>query len=352
MPETPASAAAPATPAAETKVPSLAERQAARRATLAKAPANDSAAPSAPAASTPATPATAGGKPPAGSESDEDAALSALVNEDRRVKAEAKRIADERKKLDDDRKAWEDTRKSEETELAATRAAKAARAKGDTVGALRALGYTNEDLYESDGALFWQLAELQSKRPEATAEEAAAKLVDQKLAERDAAAKAEKERADAERKKTEDAAAEASAKEDQKARDDFHKSIVTTANAAIAKDASKYKAIRAHGGLNPAAVDRYVEDFYKASGNTAIPSEVEILDAFEAAFLEDAKKKAEALGLAPPAPTPKPPATVTKGWRQDPGQVGGEQPKTLAERKQARMAKLREDEATRRAAAR
>lgn len=142
-------------------------------------------------------------------------AAERILAEDARVKADAKRVVADAKKVADERAAWEAEKEKEKDELATARAVKAAVAKKDAIGALKALGLTDKDIYEGDDSIMFKMAEARTAKPQLDEKERLQAVVEEKLAEKEAAKKKEDdEKTAAEKKKTDDEKAAAQARVD------------------------------------------------------------------------------------------------------------------------------------------
>jgi hypothetical protein len=183
--------------------------------------------------------------------------------------------------------------KANQPDLDMVKAIKDARTKGDRLAVLKAVGFTDADLYEGEGALFHQLLELAKGAP---AKEAAPDIA--------ALVAAELERKEAERV----ASMSEERKTAREARlgkaDVWHGELVGFANANL-KD---YPAIKAYGSIDPTALINpdyyapghpwhdpqqepgYVQKFLNWSKGR-MPTHKEVLDAFESQYREDAKAR-------------------------------------------------------------
>jgi hypothetical protein len=319
MAETAAPAPVPAAPAitASDAGRTLAQVREARR-QAASAP---------PVAATPET-TTAAAEAPKEAPTDE---VLALVRQERR-------LAQDRAQLERDRAALKDA----QPDLDMVKAIKEAKTKGDRIAILRAVGFTDEDLYNGEQALFHQLLELAKGAPAAEAAPDVAALV-----------AAELERREAER-------VAAMGTERQQARETriaksgaWQGELVGFANAHL----TDYPAIAAYGQLDPASLINpdyyppghpwhdpkqepgYVQQ-YLAHTKGRMPTHKEVLDAFEAQYREDAKKRLGGLATHLGYAEVHAPASASMNRQQDgsPAPVVGETLDAIKERRKLLLA--------------
>lgn len=259
-------------------------------------------------------------------------AVERILREDRRVKEEAKKLEREKAEL---------AAKSAEVKSAAELKAQveAARANKDAVGVLRALGYTDDDIFTGDDALIFKLAEAKAKAPAITDKAALEKVVADKLAERDAAEKAETE------KKAQEAADAAAQKQAEaklaieSAKENYSKSVARIAAAAADKYPTLVKL-----GIPVGVVTEYAWNTGVESQWKTVLTEEQALEQLETHYRERARA---ALGLDKPAETPPPPPkhvgiSINPSWQAQNGRPAAKPPSTLAEKEQALRERARQ----------
>jgi hypothetical protein len=324
-------AAAPAAPATEQKVdPSLAGRtlreiREARKAGLGKEKPSATSASGPSSAATPqaepSTPAREGAAPASGQPAaapDPDAELAALIKEDRRVKAAAKDVESRAAAL-----------KDIEAVAPRIRTAQELAAKGDRMGAVRAVFAEHGDQFLKD--LFWDLLKV-NPAAEDDGEVDVDKLVEQKLAAREQAAKDEEER---KRKEAEQGAHQRFAAVDEAVSQpgfaravaaietlrgapletiESYGSYCVSVAKAFEAAPDKYPAIK-RLGVWPTALVQKAEQI-RAEKHVP-PGIHELLTAIEADLTGAARELAGA--SAPAVPAKAPASTLTPAWRQNPG---------------------------------
>lgn len=317
-------AAAPATPAPAAPTPAPADAPAAPQ-TPATAPAVDPStagkalraaqsydalkakakAASAPAPGAAAEPA----KPAAAAKVDPDVeAVERILREDARSKAE-------RKAAQADREAAAAERAAARVEVDAARAARDARAKGDAIGALKALGFTEADIYEGDESIVFKLAESRALKPQLDERARLEAVVADKLAEKEAAEKADgeaKAKAAADEAEKAKAAAEANV---TSAREAYAKNVIQSVSAAP----DKYPSLLALEIPARVVVDYAWQTIVNSRGETVLTEEQALAD-LEAHYAARARKAAGIADDKPKAaPAPHVPITVNPSWQATSG---------------------------------
>lgn len=232
-------------------------------------------------------------------------AVERILKQDARVKAEAKRVADEKA-------AWTAERDKERKELDAARAARAAREKGDVIGALKALGLTEADIYEGDDSVLFKLADARSKKPEIDEKTRLEAVVAEKLKEKE---DAEKTAAEAKDKEEKEKAAKVQSDVDAQvttARDAYSENVL----AIAAANPSKYPAMVALG-ITAKVVTDYAWNTIVNSKGEVVLSEEEALADLEKHYAAVAKKASGVEDKPAPVETKAPhrPISVNPGWQ-------------------------------------
>jgi hypothetical protein len=272
---------------------------------------------------------TSDGKKPTAKVDPDLEAAERLLKQDRANKAAAKA-------LEDERKAWQAQRDAEKAELDQARAVKAALAGKDPIGALKAIGLTEKDIYEGDDSLIFRLSELRAKKPELDQAQLLSQAVDAKLKEKadaDAAAEA---------KRLEDAKAEA-----KKAQDDAA-IVVANAKEGFAANVAAYSQANADKYPTLAALEIPVRVVVEYAWQAAVQSkgeisltEAEALDQLEAHY---AAKVAKTRPAEPPAKVEetgpsrlvvRPPTTVQPSWQATAGTPANGAPASLKDKEKA-----------------
>lgn len=354
MPEPIAPANDNAAAPAAAPAPTLADKLQARAEALSKP---DGAAPEAKPAE-PAKPAEGAPKP----ESTDDllAAVRAQRKEREAQKARDQELETLRQQLKDN-----------EPTVAQTRQARELLARGDRIGAVRAmfpdLDTTGEFFYELARAVAAKEAKGEGEEPTgaltpAQVEELVEKRMAAKEAAQEASRKANETKAEQERRT-------AIAAHDAEIAPGFGETVVRTLGfgtdvpieeltpvidgyaqlaaemgAVFDKEPAKYPALGVFKVQSDAIVAKHHE-LWLAARKEGKPGEISpeaVLQALEADVVARMRKT----GLIPAAAEPKPTMTVTPAWRSDPGRPAAEEkkPETLKERIEARMAKLRASE--------
>jgi len=219
------------------------------------------------------------------------AAVNRILQEDRRVKAEARRIAEEKATLKAERERHA-------PDLEKVTAVRAAMEKRDALTALRALGFTDAEIYDGDDSIVFKLAEARTRKPEIDAAAVAERVINEKLTAKDAAEKAAREAADKEKA---EAAARAQAERAQvieQAKDGFTRQVAEIAAA----DPSKYPTLVALGVPAHVATDYAWHALMESNGARDV-SEQEALEAIEKYYAERVERTRPKATEAP-APAP------------------------------------------------
>lgn len=323
-PQQPPAATPPTSPAADPKPPALLDKfsqlkEAARRE---KAAAEKAAAP-----------------PPSPAEPTKDpdmAAVNRLLAEDKRVKEEARKVAAERT-------AWEAQKAAEKAELEAARAMKAARTRGDIVGALKALGYSEDDLYTGDDSILFKLAEAKTPR-EALTEEQRAELQRAAIKAEVAAAKAAE---DAQKAKEAEEAAQAADAEAKAFTKSAAEAYSASALAIIAANPAKYPTLT-KWDIDIESVTQWAWDRIVESKGAVVPTEEEALAACEAQLLKWSREAAGITEEAPkPAPTPHRGISINPGWQSQTGSPERPRPVDLKGKFDALKERARKEQSAR-----
>lgn len=245
------------------------------------------------------------------------AAVERILSEDRRVKEAKKKVDEERQQTASERAAWEKEKEQERAELDLAKAVKAAKEKGDAVGLLRALGYTDKDIWDGgEDSLLFKLADAKVKQPELTLKEQVDKAIAAKDAEKEEAQKTEaaqkaKEAADFARQKHEEAVALMEQSKEAFAKNAFD---------VVGSSPDKYPSL-VRWGVRAGAVAEYAWNVLQDSNGEQELSEEEALNDLEAHF---AQKSREALGIGQETePKPEPPVhrgvSINPSWQAQTG---------------------------------
>lgn len=241
------------------------------------------------------------------------AAVTRILEQDRRVKAEAKRVSEERAALNADRER-------DKAERATAIAAKEAIGKRDAIGALRALGFTDAEIYDGDDSILFKLAEARVNKPQLDAATQIESAIAAKLAEREEAEKAAltaKEKVDADAIAAKQAEAEAFTAQAKVA---YAENVTAIAAANIAK----YPTLAAFGVTNEVVANYAWNVLVNSRGETVISEEQALAD-MESHYAEKARA---AVGTTAAESTRTRPG-VTPAWSASAGSPGKEQPRDL-----------------------
>lgn len=265
--------------------------------------------------------------PANGADKDPDfVAVQRLLAEDARNKTEAKRLREERI-------AWESERARSKTEMDAAVTARQAREKGDVISMLKALGMSEQEIYEGDDALFFKLAEARAKKPEIDQKTQLATMLEQKLSEREAAQAKVAEEAKVKTADEQRQAQEAMLANVQAAKDTYSKNVAAIAHAGT----DKYPTLIALGIPVTAVTDYAWNVIVNSQGRESLSADDALAD------LE--KHYAEKIGKLRPAPEPKKyvsAISVNPGWQAQDGAPGREAAKDLKSKFEALKQRARQ----------